>query len=119
MAMVLAAWLSGCASQTTPTEAYIEQGGATLLPETVDIGTESASAVTAFVLIKGQRVAIAVRSSDCEDGVGAIRVVDDIGQRGIQQVSAFGRGDGPADQLFATVCEIRRHKLLEKAQTTH
>jgi hypothetical protein len=109
-------WLAACANQSMPTEAYIEQGGAQLLPETVDIGSEPTSAVTAFVLIKGARVAVAIRPSDCDDGVGTIRVIDEIGQRGVRQgqVSAFGRGDGPADQMFAAMCEIRHRKLLEK-----
>ena len=114
-AFAVAVWLWSCASQSIPTETSIEQGEAKLLPDTVDIGSNKASAITAFVLIKGERKPIAVLPSDCNDGVGAIRVIDDTGKRGIRQVSAFSRGDTPADQLFLALCEVRQQKLLDKA----
>jgi hypothetical protein len=109
--------LSGCASLTASTETSIEQGEAKLMPETVVVGSDVPSIITAFVSIKGERRGIALLASECNDGVGSIRIIDEPGLRGIEQIYVFGSGDKPADRLFAALCEIRRRKMPQKPHT--
>ncbi len=106
--------LFGCAISAPSTETYIEQGQATLVGESVVIGTETPTVITASVSVQGERKQIAILASDCGDGIGSIRVLDKVAEHGIPQIYAFERGDRPPDQLFAAVCEIRRRKLAEK-----
>jgi len=113
-AIAICLWLWGCANQAAPPEKYIEQGDAKLLPETIVVGPQTPSYITAFVLINGERKGIAVLSSDCDDGVGSIRVIDEAGHRGTREVYAFARDARPADQLFITLCEARRRQMVGK-----
>lgn len=117
-AVAVSMWLLGCANLATSTETRIEQGEARLLPETVVVGSDAPSAITALVLIKGERKGIAILSSECKDGVGSIRVFEETGEKGFRQVSAFARGESPPDKLFATVCEIGLRQMLQKPRNS-
>jgi hypothetical protein len=110
------ACLASCSGVPMSTETLIEQGAATLVPETVVVGAGDSAAITAMVLIRGERKPIAVMVSDCNDNLGTIRVLDDLRGRGITEITAFGRGERPADLLFVAMCDYRHKKAAGQPQ---
>ncbi len=108
--MTLTVLLGACAGPPVGPTTSIEQGDFQLVVDSVVVGTGSAAAISAIVTIHDQRRGIAVLASDCDDGVGSIRVVDEHGLGGLSEVTAFGRGNRPADVLFNTLCAARHGK---------
>jgi hypothetical protein len=107
---------TACAGPKPTTEVYIEAGAFTLLPDTVVVSNEAPNIITAQLAINDQRKAVAVVGSECNDGIGSIRIVEQMTGADNSQIYAFDRGDKPADRLFAQLCEIRKRKLAEKSK---
>ncbi len=105
--------LAGCARPPVSAETAIERGDATLLPDTVEIGTGIPVVISATVQIQERRVQVAVLATDCDDRAGSIRVFDTNAWGGFTQTFAFARGERPGDQLFVKLCEMRRNKRSE------
>jgi len=115
-AITMTLLLGACALQPVGPTTSIEQGDFVLLPETIVVGTGDNAAISAIVTIHGGRHGIAVVPTDCDDGVGSIRVVDDRGLGGVSEISAFARGARPADVLFNTLCAAQHRKAATRTQ---
>jgi hypothetical protein len=107
--------LFACSTPKPPTETYIEAGAFELLPDTVVVGTETPNNITGLLAINDERKEVAVVGSECADGIGSIRIVEQMTGGGNSQIYAFDRGDRPADRLFAQLCDIRKRKLAQKS----
>jgi len=115
-ALFACALLGACAGPKPTTDVYIQAGAFTLLPDTVVVATEAPNIITAQIAINEERKQIAVIGTECNDGIGSIRIVEMMNGSDNSQVYAFDRGDKPADRLFAQLCEIRKRKLAVKTK---
>jgi hypothetical protein len=111
---LLCACLGACAAPKPTTEAYIQAGAFTLEPDSVVIDKGPPVVVTAQLSIDGAHKHVAVLGSECNDGIGSIRILEQMNGIDNSQIYAFDRGDKPPDQLFAQLCELRKRKMADK-----